>query len=68
MSINLIKREAAINFLKSHDLPMVRDTQHEIVAYGDVVGPGGEFVERQDFLPDVYGLFNLNELRDWLGY
>lgn len=68
MSINLIKRADALRLLQSHTLPRVVDTGHEITAWCECVGPGGEFVARADFWPDVYGLFDLNAIRDWLGY
>lgn len=68
MSINPINRKNALKLLRSHDLPRVTDTGHEITAWCECHGPGGWYWERRDFLPDVYGLFDLNAIRDWLGY
>lgn len=69
MAINLIKRNNAVAFIKSHDgVARVEDTPHEIVVWGEAVGPGGEFVERHEFMPDIYGLFDLNDIRSYLGY
>lgn len=69
MSINLISRAGALKLLNSHYLPRVVDTGHEIEAWCECVGAdGSEFVEKQIFLPDVYGLFDLNAIRNWLNY
>lgn len=69
MSINCIRRDQAVIFLNDHDgVARVENTKHEIIAWCECVGPGGEYVEKQEFMPDIYDLFDLNALRDWLGY
>lgn len=69
MGMQPIKRERAMAFLKSHDLPRVEETPHEIIAWCECVNKDGDvFVEREIFRPDIYGLYELNDMRNWLGY
>lgn len=71
MPMNPISKDQALAFLRSHDLPRVTQTKHDITAWASCVNmnePGGEFVERMDFRPDIYGLYELGEIRNWLGY
>ena len=64
-----ITRAHAFALLYSHQLPMVRFVGSTLEAWGECVGPdGSEFCERTTFEPDRDGDFDLEAIRDWLGY
>lgn len=66
---NALDQAAAIRFIKSHFVPMVRPLQHgEVEAWAECVRDGCEYVERQVFEPDLEGLIDMDEVEAWLGY
>lgn len=68
--ISCIKQDQAMTFLKAHDCTIAAYPNKDfIAAYSEVVDQLGNVVlERKDFRADLRGFYDLNAIRDWLGY